>query len=174
MTRNKEAKLNRITVLFGSNQGERRRLIEEAVSLLIRRTGKLHLISSWYETSPWGFESDTPFLNRAAVFDTALSPHVFLEASLKTEEELGRIRPLNGHDRYTDRTIDIDLLFCNDEIVETPSLILPHPRMAERSFVLIPLVEIMPGFIHPVYGKTIRELAGDCRDTLPVTRLAQF
>ncbi len=170
MIRNKKAEGNRIAVLFGSNQGERRLLIEKAISLMARRTGTLHLISSWYETAPWGFESDTPFLNRAAVFDTALSPHAFLETGLETEEELGRTRT-NGEKGYIDRTIDIDLLFCNDEIVETPSLILPHPRMAERSFVLVPLLEIMPDFVHPVYRKSIRELAEACRDTLPVIRI---
>ena len=145
-------------------------LMEQALSLLAKRTGKLQVVSSYYETAPWGFESSEPFLNQVAVFETGLSSRDFLEICLQTEKKLGRIRnaPESG---YSSRTMDIDILFCNSDIIESPALTIPHPRITERNFVLVPLVEIMPDFIHPVFRKTIRELAETCPDTLSVTKL---
>ena len=158
----------KITVIFGSNTGDRQKTIEKAEALLSERAGILLKSSSYYETEPWGFECNDSFLNRIATFDTSLSPQEFLDICLDIEQELGRIRLDRA--RYQSRTIDIDLLFCDSLSLNTPQLIVPHPRLAERNFVLVPLCEIMPDFIHPVLRKSIRQLLDICPDNCKVVR----
>lgn len=154
--------------IFGSNTGDRFALIQSAVRRLESR-GRIIAASSFYETEPWGFECDHYFLNQVTVFDTPLAPEEFLHFCLETEQELGRIRTTGGA-RYASRPIDIDLLFCDGLVVDSEELTLPHPRLCERNFVLVPLAEIIPDFIHPVNGKRIAELAADCPDRSAVKR----
>lgn len=160
----------RVVTIFGSNSGDRFQLIEKASNLLSEKVGEIVLSSSDYETEPWGFESEDHFQNRVIVFDTILSPEEFLQASLDVENQLGRIRNSLGA-RYTSRTIDIDILFFGTQIIHTPNLTVPHPRLEERNFVLTPLDEIMPEFVHPVLGKTMHALLNECRDTLEARRI---
>lgn len=155
--------------IFGSNSGEKLELIKQAICRL-SETGRIILSSSFYETAPWGFECRENFLNQITVFDTPLPPEEFLQTCLDTEKKLGRVRTVNGP-RYSSRPIDIDLLFCDSRIIETPDLILPHPRLCERNFVLVPLAEIMPDFVHPVAGKTIARLLAESPDRLEVRKL---
>lgn len=159
-----------VTVILGSNSGDKAEYIRQAAELLIRQTGTLAASSSLYETAPWGFESDEPFLNRVLQIETGLCPETFLRQALSIEKSLGR-RRLPGV-RYTSRTIDIDLLFYDSEIIRTPALTVPHPRIAERRFVLVPLDEIMPGFVHPVLRKSVSRLLAECSDPLPVKKFA--
>lgn len=156
------------TVILGSNSGNRREIIDKAVSIL-SVAGQLISSSSFYETEPWGFESTEQFLNKVAVLDTAMSPEAFLKYCLETEKALGRTRTPGV--RYSSRTIDIDILFCDQQIINTPDLTVPHPRIAERNFVLAPLNEIMPDFIHPVLHKKISGLLSLCPDKLAVKRI---
>lgn len=160
----------RVVTIFGSNAGDKFRIMEEATVLLSEKVGKTVLFSSYYETEPWGFECKENFLNRIIVFETILSPEEFLQACLDTERQLGRIRTGNSP-RYTSRPIDIDILFYGDQIIHSPGLIIPHPRLAERNFVLTPLNEIMPGFIHPEYNQTIQVLLKKCQDKLKTTQI---
>lgn len=155
--------------LFGSNTGDKQRIINQAISRL-SSVGHIISGSSFYETVPWGFEADENFLNQITVFDTLCTPEDFLNFCLTTEKQLGRIRSTDGP-RYASRPIDIDLLFCDDLILNTPELMLPHPRLHKRNFVLIPLAEIMPAFIHPQFNKNISQLLAECTDTLPVKRV---
>lgn len=155
--------------IFGSNSGNKQALLTEAIRR-VSSVGYITASSSVYETAPWGFESKENFLNQVVIFETALSPAAFLKFCLDTEKELGRIRFSNSP-RYSSRPIDIDLLFYDSLILDTPELILPHPRMCERNFVLVPLAEIMPGFIHPQFHKTILQLLTECPDTLPVKKI---
>lgn len=97
-------------------------------------------------------------------------PRIFLQAALDTEKQLGRKRSADGP-RYTSRPIDIDILFYGTEVIDTPTLTVPHPRLAERSFVLTPLYEILPNFIHPVFHKSIRSLWEECPDRLEVRKI---
>jgi len=159
-----------VTVILGSNAGNKENFIKQATTLLTQQTGKLAASSSLYETAPWGFESDEPFLNQVLQFETALQPEVFLQQALSIEKSLGRTR--SSEVRYASRTIDIDMLFCDAEIIRTPTLTLPHPRIAERRFVLVPLHEIMPNFIHPLLHKTISRLLAECPDPLTVKKLS--
>lgn len=162
----------RVVTIFGSNSGDKHQLMEKAMNLLSEKAGEIILFSSDYETEPWGFESEENFLNRVVVFETALSPETFLQASLDVESQLGRVR--NSHaPRYISRTIDIDILFYGAQIIHTPNLIVPHPRLTERNFVLIPLNEIMPEFVHPESGKTIHTLLEECPDRLEAKKCGE-
>lgn len=164
--------MNNVTLLIGGNQGDRRALMEEATGLIRQRVGAVAAASSVYETAPWGTfdeEAPQPFLNRALLVETPLTAHEVLEEALLIEAILGRLRPatpgaaLHGiadlpQRLYHSRPMDIDLIFFNDEVIDSPDLQIPHPRMHLRRFVLEPLVEIMPDYRHPLLGKTVKEL----------------
>lgn len=156
--------------IFGSNQGHKYRILQAAKSALSLAAGEISQESSFYETIPWGFDCDENFLNQVVVFDTLLPPVEFLQCCLEAEKSLGRIRSDKGP-RYSQRPIDIDLLFYDSLILNTPNLILPHPRLTERNFVLIPLAEIMADFVHPLLNKTIARLLKESPDHLPVTKI---
>ena len=155
---------------FGSNQGNKFQILKAAAAALSDAVGRITGISAFYETTPWGFDCEENFLNQVIVFESQLSPTGFLQQCLKTEEKFGRIRYTPGP-RYASRPIDIDMLFYDSLILNLPDLQLPHPRICERNFVLAPLAEIMPDFIHPVSGKTIAQLFRESPDSLQVKKL---
>ena len=128
---------------LGSNLGDRAEMLHRAIALIQERVGAVQRVSSFIETEPWGFESEHPFLNAALMVRTKLSPIECLEATQQIERELGRKRK-SRNGVYHDRPIDIDLLMYDDLTLSTPKLTLPHPRMQERDFVMIPLREILP------------------------------
>ena len=149
-----------VTLIFGSNQGDRCALIERAM-VLMEVLGEVKCASSLYETEPWGFQAVRLFYNRVVTYFTDFAPEEVLRWCLKTEQRLGRER---AGVRYASRTMDIDILFYDSLVLSLPDLIIPHPRIALRNFVLIPLNEIMPDFIHPVSGKKIAELLVESPD----------
>ena len=128
---------------LGSNLGDRAENLHRAIALIGERVGEVQRVSSFIETEPWGFESKHPFLNAACLVLTKLSPEECLKATQQIERELGRKRK-SKNGVYHDRPIDIDLLMYGDLTLSTPKLTLPHPRMKERDFVMIPLREILP------------------------------
>lgn len=142
---------------LGSNKGNKRRNLITASALLAERAGDISALSGFYETAPYGFISDEFFLNAALQLDTELSPHELLLLTQKIEKELGRTQK-SQNKQYEDRTIDIDLLFYGNMVLDTPELILPHPQLHERLFVLEPLLEIAADFIHPLIGETVKTL----------------
>lgn len=127
---------------LGTNLGDRRRNIAEAVRLIGERIGTVRRLSSLIETEPWGFTSSNMFVNAAACVDTPLSPRGVLEATQAIERELGRIQKSTGG-QYHDRLIDIDILMYDDLHIDEPDLKIPHPLMHERDFVMRPLGEIL-------------------------------
>lgn len=142
---------------LGSNLGNRQGLICRAVRLMELRVGTLARLSRFYETEPVGFSSDNLFLNAAAAFTTSLSAEEILNTTQQTERELGRTqKSVNGI--HYDRTVDIDLLLLDDEVIESPHLTLPHPHLHERRFVLEPLAEIAPTLRHPTVRTTASEM----------------
>lgn len=160
---------NRVALLIGGNQGDRRALMAQARELIGERIGRVVAASGVYESEPWGtFGSESgelrveSFLNQAVVVETALTAREVLEEALRIETQLGRRRPQGrevspaGERVYHSRTMDIDIIFYNDEVIDTPELTVPHPRMHLRRFVLEPLAEIMPEYRHPVLKKTVR------------------
>ena len=128
---------------LGSNLGDREEMLNRAIALIGERVGEVQRVSSFIETEPWGFKSKHPFMNAACLVLTTLSPEECLEATQQIERELGRKRK-SRNGKYHDRPIDIDLLMYDDLELSTPRLTLPHPRMKEREFVMIPLREILP------------------------------
>ena len=128
---------------LGSNLGDRERILHRAIALIDGRVGTVQRVSSFIETEPWGFESEHPFLNAAVMVLTTLSPEQCLKETQQIERELGRTTK-SKDGIYHDRPIDIDLLMYGDLKLSTPTLTLPHPRMQERDFVMIPLREILP------------------------------
>lgn len=161
----------RATLLLGSNRGNRMMILEQAIREIQENAGKIHAFSSLYESEPWGFIDDIPFINQVVVIETTLSPKHLLNMLLSIENALGRVR--KNATVYSPRTIDIDILFYDDLIVKEPDLQIPHPRMQNRMFTLLPLMEISPEFIHPVLKKPVSELKFQCSDQLRVERLAE-
>ena len=141
---------------LGTNIGNKRRNMITAAALLAERVGDVLALSGFYETEPWGFQSENTFLNAALQLDTSLSPIELLKATQEIEIEMGRTQKSNG--AYHDRIIDIDILLYEDLVLQTPELTLPHPLMHERLFVMEPLAEIAPNVIHPVFKKPVISL----------------
>lgn len=141
---------------LGTNIGNKRRNMITAAALLAERVGDVLALSGFYETEPWGFQSDNTFLNAALQLETSLPPLELLKATRQIEIEMGRTQKSNG--AYHDRIIDIDILLYDDLILRTPELTLPHPLMHERRFVMEPLAEIAPNLVHPVLKKTVIEI----------------
>jgi len=146
-------------LLTGSNLGNREALLEQAKEHIVKCIGEIVAVSAIYETEPWGFNADTTFLNQALLIETTLSPIALLKQCLDTEEALGRVRAC-GAERYSSRNIDIDILFYEDVVCETPELTLPHPRLHLRKFALEPLAEVAPEWRHPVLGLFADEMMG--------------
>lgn len=141
---------------LGTNIGNKRRNMITAAALLAERVGDVLALSSFYETEPWGFQSENTFLNAALQLETSLSPLELLKTTQEIEIEMGRTQKSNG--AYHDRIIDIDILLYDDLVLQTPELTLPHPLMHERLFVMEPLAEIAPNVIHPVFKKPVISL----------------
>lgn len=142
---------------LGSNLGDRRIHIKNALAQINERAGAVLALSNFFETQPWGYLSQEMYLNVAVSVRTNLTPEALLTVTQEIEQQLGRHeKTVNGE--YRDRVIDIDILLYDDLILQTPSLTIPHPLIHQRAFVLQPLAEIAPHIIHPVLGKTIAML----------------
>lgn len=154
-------------LLLGSNLGKREKLIADALTLLKVSVGEILQISGIYETAAWGKTDQPSFLNLAVKIETILTPTQLLEAVLKIETDLGRVR----HEKWGSRLIDIDVILYGEDIVNEIELLqIPHPEMQNRKFVLLPMAEIASAVIHPVLKKSISELLSNLDDNLSVLR----
>jgi len=147
--------------LLGSNIDPRLLFLQEAEHKIAERLGKILQLSRVYESEPWGFEASQSFLNRALIIETKLTPQQVLNGALQIEQELGRERLNEG---YASRQIDIDILYFNEMIIDEPDLLIPHPGIPDRRFVLLPLVEIAADFVHPVLKQAQTDLLKSCPD----------
>ena len=157
-----------VFLLLGSNLGERLQILKSAAGLIEERVGTIRAASSIYETAPWGVLDQPVFLNQVLEVQTELMPEEVLRIILEIEHELGRIR----YERWGARVIDIDMLYFNDLVLDSARLTLPHPRLHERRFTLVPLAEIAPDFLHPLLQKTSRELLDNCTDPGAVIKIS--
>lgn len=142
---------------LGTNLGNKRENLNRAIKHINERIGRVISRSSFYDTAPWGFQSENRFLNAIVKVETSLTPEQLLAITQTLEKEAGRTRKTDSQG-YSDRPIDIDILFFNDVILKQDMLEIPHPQIQKRDFVLLPLVEIAPDLRHPVLHKTMREL----------------
>ncbi|QSW90549.1 2-amino-4-hydroxy-6-hydroxymethyldihydropteridine diphosphokinase [Flavobacterium endoglycinae] len=146
---------HQVVLSIGSNQGNRLENIESCIDLIHQEVGTVIRVSKLYETPAWGFESDA-FYNCALLLHTSSSAHKILNQVLKVEKQLGRIR--SNQEGYQSRTIDIDLIVFDDEIIDSEKLQIPHPLMQNRNFVLLPIQDLKLDWKHPILHKTISEL----------------
>lgn len=158
---------NNVILSLGGNLGDVQQVFVKAIISLQKKIGNLMLSSSLYKTKAWGVENQPDFLNQVIVLVSDLTPMEVLEVCLTVEEDLGRVRK----ERWHERIIDIDVLFYNDELIKTENLLIPHPYIQDRNFILYPLVEVIPDFLHPVLKKTLRELKKCCKDELLVVKI---
>lgn len=156
----------KLYILLGGNLGDKQKVLSEARIRLNKLLGKITAQSTVYETEPWGFESADLFWNQVLEISTSLSPKEVLRQTQQIELQMGRIRK---ESQYDSRIIDIDILFFGDKVIESENLIVPHPRIQERKFALVPLNEIAPGLMHPVIQKSIGQLLDECKDQLRVS-----
>ena len=156
-------------ILLGSNQGNSRTIFEKIQEQFTVCCGTIVKKSSLYETEPWGFESNSWFLNQVVLLDSFLPANELLNVLHQIEADFGRIRTTkNG---YSSRTIDLDILYFGNEIRHDELLEIPHPRLHLRKFTLLPLCEIAPDFKHPILGKTNKMLLDELSDDSVVRKL---
>lgn len=161
----------RAVLITGGNLGDVKTRLHRAQELINSRAGIVMRCSHRYMSKAWGFEAEKPFTNQVLVIDTELEPLDLLHALQDIERELGRDRNAEQAEkaasgaRYCSRKIDIDILFYGDSIITSEELTIPHPHIAEREFVLMPLCEVMRNYRHPVLGKTIEELHNELLKT---------
>ncbi|WP_454881212.1 2-amino-4-hydroxy-6-hydroxymethyldihydropteridine diphosphokinase [Sphingobacterium detergens] len=160
--------MNKIFILLGTNLGDRLQQLSLAKQSLEQQIGMILQESSIYETAAWGVEDQPSFLNQVILISSLLSALECLNLTQKIELDLGRVRLK----KWGERAIDIDLLYFNDEVINYPNLIIPHPFIAERRFTLEPLAEIAPTYIHPVYKINNVSLLHNCKDELPVKKIS--
>ncbi|MBX9734988.1 MAG: 2-amino-4-hydroxy-6-hydroxymethyldihydropteridine diphosphokinase [Chitinophagaceae bacterium] len=152
--------MSTVYLLTGSNLGDSAAYLAEAASQIEQKLGKIVRRSSLYETAPWGNIHQPAFLNQVLVLETSSDPEPLMHQLLEIENNMGRKRT----EKYGPRTIDIDQLFFDDKVYNSDLLVLPHPEIQHRRFVLVPLQEVAPQFIHPVLQKNITALLANCSD----------
>ena len=154
-------------MLLGTNEGDREKNLSEAKELIANEGGRIMKRSFVYETEAWGNEDQPLFYNCALLIETKKNARELLDTVLNIEKKMGRVR----NAKWEPRIIDIDILFFNEEIINEEGLRIPHPFIAERRFVLVPLNEISANAIHPVHKKKISELLAQCSDPLEVKKV---
>lgn len=156
---------------LGSNLGNRLDTLEKAC-LSLERIGDLSAKSGIYESPAWGYADDRPYLNMVCVVESFLSSEELHRATLQIEVALGRENSKRKRNEpFRPRTIDIDILFVGDECINTDLLVIPHPHICLRNFVLRPMVDVAPDFVHPVYGKSMRGLLAESEDTTQLQKV---
>lgn len=150
-----------VILLLGTNLGDREKHLDDARGQLKDLIGPIKRQSPVYQTEPWGLNTQPDFLNQLIFVETDLPPQKVLKCILIIEQKIGRIR---SRERYASRIIDIDIIFYKNLILNTDDLIIPHPQLHKRRFVLVPLADMIPEFIHPVIGKSMEQLLKECSD----------
>ena len=159
--------MNTVYLLLGSNMGNSPSQLDTARKHISQKIGNIKRESRLYQTAAWGKEDQPDFLNQVLIVTTEFSPANLIELVLSIEKTMGRIRTLKN----APRLIDIDILYFNKEIIHSKNLVVPHPAISERRFVLIPLNELSPAFVHPLFHKTNHQMLLECTDPLDVKKI---
>lgn len=159
--------MHKAFILLGSNMGKRITFLSKAKQLIIEEAGTITAQSSIYQTAAWGNTNQQAFLNQVIVINTKQEPDALMQTLLNIEQQLGRIRT----QKFGPRTIDLDILFYDALVTKTKRVTIPHPAIQDRRFVLVPLAELSPRKIHPVYKQTVSSLLKNCSDNLAVKKL---
>lgn len=153
--------MSTITYLsLGGNLGNTIEIFQNSMEILTKKVGKITQISSLYQTAAWGPIPQNDFINQVIEVETKLSAPKLMDILLEIELQQGRVR----QERWGPRTLDLDIIFFGEQLISTENLEIPHPRMEDRKFVLIPMVEINPNLIHPISRKSIRQILLECKD----------
>lgn len=158
--------MNECYLLIGGNLGDREMMLKKAKERICLACGQIEGFSGIYETEPWGLGDQPHYLNQAICLKTALEAQQLLEEILQIEKSMGRERI----EKYGARIIDIDILYLGTQIFESPNLLIPHPRIHERRFVLVPMAELAPSLCDPRSGLNMTQLLEQCQDSLKVSR----
>lgn len=156
--------MKKIYLLLGSNIGNRIKNIDKAKQLIESKIGKISKQSNLYETEPWGEKEQEDFLNQAIEVESKLKPKALMKQIAELEQLIGREETY----KWGPREIDIDVLFYGDEMISEVDITIPHPFIHERLFTLIPLKDICPQKVHPIFGATVTELIDMCEDVCEV------
>ncbi len=159
---------HKLFLCLGGNLGNKAEIFADTLQRIKNRMGQVQSLSSIYASPAWGFESENEFWNRVVVVETCLSPLFVLEEIRIIENHYGRKRESRS---YSSRKMDIDILFYDNLVMRSDELTIPHPLMEQRNFVLVPLLEVAPEFVHPVSGKTIAEIFRSCTDRSEIHRI---
>ncbi len=151
---------NKLVLSLGSNLGNRYAYLQQAIVSINEAFDTIGLVAQFYQSPPWGDTNQSSFLNTAMVLETTYTPDHCIRLLQEIEAEIGRTKTR----KWGPRTIDIDILFYEDEIISKPNLQVPHPHLQDRAFVLVPLHDLVPNFKHPVYTMTIREMLHKIED----------
>jgi 2-amino-4-hydroxy-6-hydroxymethyldihydropteridine diphosphokinase len=160
-----------LVLLLGSNLGNRLKNLEQARNLVEDSLGDIQALSSIYETASWGYKSGNAYFNQCISLLACMDPDSILGQTQEIEKKIGR---KSRSVEYADRLIDIDILFYGDMVLSLSELQIPHKKLQDRRFALIPLAEILPDFEHPVFNKKVKVLLAECKDILPVRRIDPF
>ena len=157
----------RATILLGADKGDAAATFAAARQMIESRAGRIVAVSEVLTSRAWGFESETTFYNQAMTVETELSPAEMLDVLQGVERDCGRDRDAEAREkartgqRYASRRLDADIIFCDDMVIDSPRLKVPHPLVAEREFALRPLAQIVPELRHPQTGRTVRDMLND-------------
>ena len=154
--------MNYTYLITGGNIGDKKKNLEKAASHIEKKIGQILKSSAIYETAAWGNTDQATFYNQVLLVETSLLPNELMSSILDIEKKMGRVRTTKN----AARIIDIDILFFNDEIIDTESVVVPHKEIPNRQFVLKPLLELAPDYVHPFLKKTITQLEAETTDTL--------
>lgn len=162
--------MHQVFLSIGGNLGNKRANFDKVYTHIQNELGCIVLRSSVYETPPWGFDSEDSFWNQVLCIETLLNPSEILEKIKKIDAAFGRKRNSEG---YSSREMDVDILYFEDKIIETENLTIPHPLLHKRLFVVVPLAEIAPDWVHPVLKLTSVDMLNNCEDKSEIKKVSE-